>query len=115
MKKYYDTFTGEYTYHPDHFAPPERYVECKEEDNDDRTIYAILETYNAGYESEQKRIKELNMQIGDKFIVNDIIIHSWNTDVYLNEFPGYSFNSVFFDFVDEYGKEIDIFECKEFY
>jgi hypothetical protein len=115
MKKYYDTFTGEYTYHPNLFAPPERYVECEEEDVNDRVIYAVLKTYNAGYECEQETIKELNMQIGDKFKVNDIAIHSWNTDVYLDEFPNRNFNSVFFDFVDEDGNEVDIFNCEEFY
>ena len=116
MKKYYDTFAEEYTYHPDPFAAPERYIECEEEeDKSNEIIYAVLTTHSAGYESEKERVKELNMQIGDKFIVNDIIIHSWKTDVYLDEFPGCKFNSVFFDFVDENGKEIDIFERKDFY
>jgi hypothetical protein len=115
MKKYYDTFTEEYTYHPNPFAPPERYIECEEDNVQNRVIYAVLETHDAGWEGEQKRIKELNMKIGDKFTVNNIAIGSWNTDVYLDEFPDDYFNSVFFNFVDENGSEVDIFKCKEFY
>lgn len=116
MKKYYDTFTGEYTYHPDPFAAPERYIECEEEeDKSNEIIYAVLTTHSAGYESQRKQIKELNMKIGDKFTVNDIAIHSWNTDVYLEEFPNNCFNSVFFDFVDGSGNEVDIFKHREFY
>jgi len=54
----------------------------------------IFENENAGYEMQQKDIKEV-LVVGQTYIVNYTEVESYSTDVYLE---GYSqpFNSVFF-------------------
>lgn len=73
-------------------------------------LYAVLKTYEAGYESERDKIKELNMNIGDKYIVDYIDVYGYHTDVFLIDFPDNIFNSVFFDFYDQNGNEVDVYE-----
>ena len=77
--------------------------------NHNGLLYAVLVEYDAGHKSEQETIKTLDMKIGDKFLVDDIDIYGFHTDVYLTDFPNQTFNSVFFDFVDEDGNEVDIY------
>lgn len=79
----------------------------------DKTIYAICVTLDAGYQSDQKRIKESGINVGDKIELEDARVGGWNTDVYLVGYDG-SFNSVFFDFVDEDGNEYDIYSDENY-
>lgn len=51
---------------------------------------------NAGHDWQQQRIKELGIQIGDIFTVKSVSVHSWHTDVCLEEFCDEIFNSVMF-------------------
>ena len=36
------------------------------------------------------------LEIGKEYILSNMIVHSWYTEVYLEEFPGVPFNSVVF-------------------
>ena len=64
-------------------------------------IYAIkghrvkFYTLEAGRDYEKKEIKKI-LKLGEMYTVDYTIVHSSNTEVYLQEFPGQSFNSVFF-------------------
>lgn len=76
-------------------------------------IYAICTTLNAGYGEDKKRILDSGINIGDKVELENARVDRWSTKVYLVGYKN-SFNSVFFDFVDENGKEYDIYNDKKF-
>ena len=76
-------------------------------------IYAICTTLEAGYPSDQKRIEESGIKVGDKIELADASVSGWHTDVWLVGHRG-SFNSVFFDYVDEDGNEHDIYNDEDF-
>ena len=75
-------------------------------------IYAICKTLNAGSDNQIELMKNLNINIGDKFLVKDIKIYHWHTEIYLEEFPNNIFNSSFFKFIDEENNDINIFQKK---
>lgn len=77
------------------------------------TIYAVVETLEAGYDCEEDMVKSLGFKVGDKFEVDYIGIGGSSTSIQLKEFPNQSFNSVFFEFKED-GKELDIFDDKRF-
>jgi hypothetical protein len=76
-------------------------------------IYAICTTLDAGYDYEQEEIKESGIQVGDKIELEDALVGGWHTDVWLVGYPD-SFNSVFFDFVDENGEDYDLYNDMDF-
>lgn len=54
-----------------------------------------------------QRVKSL-LIVGAEYVVDDVVVHSWTTDVYLQGFKE-PFNSCHFDFFKD-GEEIDIVE-----
>lgn len=40
------------------------------------------------------------LTIGEKYIVDCVMIDAWSTEVYLREFPGIPFNSVLFEEIE---------------
>lgn len=56
----------------------------------------ICDTFNAGYPDDQEIAKEY-LEIGGIYTVETTIVHRWHTEVFLQEFPDVSFNSVFFE------------------
>jgi hypothetical protein len=52
-------------------------------------------THSGGTPDEIELVKEL-VEIGKRYTVDRTIVHPWHTDLYLVEFPGIRFNSVFF-------------------
>lgn len=66
----------------------------------------ICKTLSAGYESDQETAKKY-LEIGKIYTIKSTTVHSWNTDVYLQEFPNVKFNSVFFEDSTEQSKEMD--------
>lgn len=52
-------------------------------------------TLSAGYEIEQFKTKQY-LEIGKEYTVEKTIVDRYRTEVYLQEFPDISFNSVFF-------------------
>ena len=40
------------------------------------------------------------LEIGKEYTLEDIIVHSWHTIVYIEEFPDMKFNSVAFEEID---------------
>ena len=76
-------------------------------------IYAICKTLDAGYDYEKKQMSESNINIGDKIELLNAKVDSWTTDIYLKGYKD-SFNSVFFDFVDESGNSVDIYHDVRF-
>lgn len=76
-------------------------------------IYAICTTLDAGYDGDKKRILDSGINVGDKIELENACVGGWSTSVYLFGYEG-SFNSVFFDFVDENGEEYDIYHDKDF-
>ena len=71
------------------------------------TVFAIVSTLDAGYNSERIKMNNLGIKIGDRFIVTDIDMGQSNTSIGLKEHSGH-FNSVFFNF-EENGKELNIY------
>lgn len=51
---------------------------------------------DSGYEPDQKRAKK-HLVEGVTYTVEKTVVHSWHTDVYLQEVPGIAFNSVLFE------------------
>lgn len=41
------------------------------------------------------------LEVGKEYTISDIEVHSWHTEVRLEEFPGVRFNSTCFDIDDE--------------
>lgn len=77
------------------------------------TIYAICTTLSAGTEYEKAAINSANIKVGDKFVLVNAEVGSWRTEVYLEGHKD-SFNSVFFDFVDEEGNSYNIYDDPKF-
>ena len=77
------------------------------------TIYAVVETTDAGFPSDSETVKSLGFKVGDKYEVESISVGRSSTEVYLEEFPSKCFNSVFFNF-EEDGTPLDIFTDDRF-
>lgn len=56
----------------------------------------VCDTFDAGYESD-KVIAIKYLEIGKEYTIDETVVDDWHTDVYLQEFPGIEFNSVFFE------------------
>lgn len=56
----------------------------------------ICSTHDAGYDPDEERARKY-LTVGDEYTIERTVVHSWFTDVYLQEFPEISFNSVFFE------------------
>lgn len=76
-------------------------------------IYAICTTLEAGYPNDQIRIEESGIKVGDKIELADASVRNRRTDVWLVGYKG-SFNSVFFDYVDEDGNKHDLYNDANF-
>lgn len=70
--------------------------------------YAKVVTFDAGTEF-NKQYAMSNLKLGEKYEMNDLIIGSWCTDVYLKGFEQ-PFNSVYFEFADEDGVAYDLLD-----
>lgn len=62
----------------------------------------ICSTLSGGYEID-RNLADQYLQIGETYTVEKTIGQDWETDVYLQEFPDLSFNSVFFEDVKSKG------------
>lgn len=62
-------------------------------------FYAKLVTYDAGYSSDQQKVKD-NLTLNEYYEITSITIHSWMTDIKLLNLEG-TYNSVFFKFYNE--------------
>ena len=76
-------------------------------------IFAICNTLEAGSDFDKKKIVDTGINIGDKIELENACVGGFHTDIYLVGYEG-SFNSVFFDFVDENGEEYDIYHDENF-
>lgn len=77
-------------------------------------LYAICTTLNAGTDFDKKAIVEAGIKVGDKIPLVNAEVGKFHTNVYLKGYPK-SFNSVFFNFVDENGEDYDIYSDESFY
>ena len=70
---------------------------CNVEDviHSERGTKLVVDTFNAGYESERKEAERL-LAMDIVYTVEEIEVGSWHTDIVLKEFPDEKFNSVFF-------------------
>jgi hypothetical protein len=57
----------------------------------------IFATFNAGFDSDKERMKELGFVVGKTYTLTCLDVDRCSSLVYLKEFPGKSFNSVFFE------------------
>ena len=55
----------------------------------------VVSSLTAGYENEQETVKK-HLKLGNTYTVEETKVHSFYTDVFLQEVPGVRFNSVFF-------------------
>ena len=78
-----------------------------------KKVYAVCVTLDAGYDYDKKKISDSGINVGDKIEIETACVGGWSTSIYLVGYKG-SFNSVFFDFVDENGEEYDIYHDKVF-
>jgi hypothetical protein len=74
-------------------------------------IYAVVKTFNAGYNSEEEKMRNM-FELNQKIEVDSIVVNSWSTDIYLKEYEE-SFNSVFFKIVDEEDVELEFIYGEE--
>lgn len=74
-------------------------------------IYAIFAHPNNGRDSDQAEAKDLTP--GKKYTLQNAFVGKSNTRVLLKDITGY-FNSVLFDFVDEQGNPVNIYEMPRF-
>lgn len=78
-------------------------------------LYAVCTTLDAGTDSDKSVMKNLGIEIGDKIEVENVLVKSYETIVWLKGYEDYELNSVFFDFVDELGKPYDVYHNRDFY
>lgn len=64
-----------------------------------KAVYAYPEN---GYDHEKDKMKQLGFVVGNTYTVTHIDVGDWKTGVYLLEFPGVCFNSVFFDGIGQF-------------
>lgn len=72
---------------------------CEEDKTDvlhcEKGCKVTVSTFNAGYEMEKKTMEQL-FKIGEIYTIDKVVVGSFYSNVYLMEFPGKKFNSVFF-------------------
>lgn len=56
----------------------------------------ICSTFAAGYDY-HKEVAAKYLKAGKEYTIEKTVVDNWHTDVYLQEFPGVKFNSVFFE------------------
>ena len=56
-------------------------------------------TLDGGYDH-HKKVAERHLELNEVYTVDHTDVDNWHTDVYLKEFPGVAFNSVFFEDLD---------------
>ena len=75
-------------------------------------IYALeghkvrVSNLSGGYEYHQK-VANQHLKVGNEYTVERTEVDSWHTDVFLKEIPNVAFNSVFFENVEEQGKDLN--------
>ena len=52
---------------------------------------------NAGYASDEKKVRKYNVQVGDLLTVSHTVVSRSSSIVYFLDFPGVLFNTVHFD------------------
>jgi hypothetical protein len=55
-----------------------------------------VDNLSGGYPHHQEVAKK-HLSIGNIYTIEETEVDNWHTDVYLKEFPGIAFNSVFFE------------------
>ena len=76
-------------------------------------IYAICRTLDAGYPGERENLQKSGIKVGDKIELVDVSMGQSYTSVLLDGYE-HGFNSVFFNFVDENGRDYNIFRDPRF-
>lgn len=56
----------------------------------------VCDTLDAGYDH-HKEVAAKYLEVGKEYTIEETVVGDWYTDVYLQEFPGIEFNSVFFE------------------
>ena len=71
-------------------------------------LFAKVVTLEGGYKINEEEIRNSGYKIGDMFKVSDVSMGQSITYVY-DAKDGRSYNSIYFEFYDENGVEIDIY------
>tara|TARA_R110000868_G_scaffold320909_12_gene581952 strand:+ start:176 stop:385 length:210 start_codon:yes stop_codon:yes gene_type:complete len=56
----------------------------------------VCDTLDAGYKNDQE-VASKYLKKGERYTIEETNVADWHTNVYLQEFPGIKFNSVFFE------------------
>ena len=72
-------------------------------------VYAVFKYPENGWDADIKQAKEAGLIVDKRYEVWDVDIGSWHTNVYLCDVSGV-FNSVQFEFEDELGRKVDIYQ-----
>lgn len=68
---------------------------------------AIFSYPNAGTDRDHEKARNAGLVEGLAYIVRDVVVHAWYTDVYLEGYYD-PFNSVQFDYLDPAGHPVNI-------
>lgn len=72
-------------------------------------LYAKFMHPNNGWENDVKRAKEAELKVGERYKVDWISMGGFCTSIFLMDFKNAHFNSVQFDFEEEDGTPVDIY------
>lgn len=72
-------------------------------------LFAKVVTFQGGYDCDKKDIKASGYQIGDMFEVSFVDMGQSYTSIY-DAKDNKSYNSVYFDFFNDMGNQIDIYK-----
>lgn len=76
-------------------------------------IYARFVAPDAGYDSDQQKVRAASLELDKRYVLDDASVGSWFTDVWLEGVSG-TFNSVHFEFEDEAGNPVDIYHMPRY-
>lgn len=78
-----------------------------------KKLFAIITTHNNGYDPDKEAVKALGV-IGEKFEVEHVSVGRSMSSFHIVGQPN-SFNTVNFNFVDEDGNDVNIYDNKDYW
>ena len=76
-------------------------------------LYAKFMYPESGLDGDIKCAKEAKLEVGKRYVVEDVCMGGWFTDIFLEGING-CFNSVQFEFEEEDGFPVDIYNDRRY-
>lgn len=77
-------------------------------------IYARFVWPDAGYEDDQQKVKDAGLELNQRYVLADAKVYQSSTDVWIEEHEE-CFNSVHFEYENEVGEAICIYDMPEYF